>query len=156
LTQLSHNKPDSLATPAKSGFFRYIAAIFYDTMLIIALFFLATAILLPFNDGEAIDSPILFPLYLLSISFLFLAWFWRHGGQTLGMQAWGLYLISDNQARISWYQAAVRYFTACIAWLTLGLGILWRFWNKDSKTWQDINSKSSIIYIPKEKKKKET
>jgi uncharacterized RDD family membrane protein YckC len=142
-------KKPGLSSPERPGFFRYTAAIFYDVMLIIALFFLATALLLPFNDGEAIQSPILFPLYLLSISFIFLAWFWTHGGQTLGMQAWNLHLISNTDAKITWFQAFTRFITALISWLTFGLGIFWCLWQKEGRTWQDINSKSHIVFIKK-------
>lgn len=145
------NKEPSLSSPERPGFFRYIAAIFYDAMLIIALFFLATALLLPFNNGEAIQAPILFPAYLFSISFIFLAWFWTHGGQTLGMQAWNLYLISDSNTKITWYQALTRFLTAIISWLALGLGIFWCLWQKEGKTWQDLNSKSRIFLIKKQK-----
>lgn len=148
------NKKPDLSTPERSGFFRYIGAIFYDAMLIIALFFLATALLLPFNNGDAIQAPVLFPLYLLSISFIFLAWFWTHGGQTLGMQAWNLYLISDTKTKITWYQALTRFLTALFSWLALGLGIFWRLWQKEGKTWQDLNSKSSIVLIRKNKSSK--
>ncbi len=148
------DKKPSSSSPERPGFFRYIGAIFYDAMLIIALFFLATALLLPFTNGEAIQAPILFPLYLLSISFIFLAWFWTHGGQTLGMQAWNLHLISDTKKKITWYQALTRFLTALISWLPLGLGIFWCLWQKEGKTWQDLNSKSTIVLIKKERKKK--
>jgi uncharacterized RDD family membrane protein YckC len=147
LSKKTSQKP-SHSSPERPGFFRYIAAIFYDAVLIIALFFLATALLLPFNDGEAIQAPILFPLYLLSISFFFLAWFWTHGGQTLGMQAWNLHLVSETNSTITWYQALTRFLTAIIAWLPLGLGIFWRLWQKEGKTWQDLNSKSTIQHKP--------
>jgi uncharacterized RDD family membrane protein YckC len=146
------NKKLSLSSPERPNFFRYIAAIFYDAMLIIALFFLATALLLPFNNGEAIQSPIIFPLYLLSISFFFLAWFWTHGGQTLGMQAWSLRLVSDTNTHITWHQALTRFITTLISWLPLGLGFFWCLWQIDGKTWQDLSSKSRIILIKKNKK----
>jgi len=152
LTQKTNKKP-ALSPPEKAGFFRYISAIFYDSLLIIALFFLATAVLLPFTNGEAVHSPVVYPLYLLSVSFVFLAWFWIHGGQTLGMRAWNLYLISDNNKPITTYQALTRFFTAIFSWSALGLGILWQLWHKDGKTWQDLNSKSSIVYRAKQKKK---
>ena len=140
-------KPGSTASPAKPGFFRYFAAIFYDLILVIALFFFATAILLPFNQGEAIQSTFLFPLYLLCISFIFYGWFWTHGGQTLGLRAWKLRLISDEQTDISWKQAFIRYLTACCSSLVFGLGFFWRIWQKDCKTWHDLSSKSYIIHI---------
>lgn len=142
-------KPDSSASIAQPGFFRYIAAIFYDLLLVIAIFFIATALLLPFNHGEAIQAPILYPLYLFSISFFFYGWFWTHGGQTLGLRAWKLRLSNNHGTNISWQQALIRYLTASFSWLIFGLGILWRLWNKEHKTWQDLSSKSHIIFIEK-------
>ncbi|NOQ64199.1 MAG: RDD family protein [Methyloprofundus sp.] len=116
-------------------------------MLVIALFFVATAVLLPFTQGEAIQAPILYPLYLFSCAFLFYAWFWTHGGQTLGLRAWKIRIISDeSQTDISWKQAFIRYITAICTLLSLGLGLVWRFWQKDSKTWQDLSSKSSLVF----------
>jgi uncharacterized RDD family membrane protein YckC len=141
LTKQKQQKPGT-ATPAMPGFFRYFAAIFYDLLLLIAIFFLATAILLPFNAGEAIKSPLVFPLYLYSIGFLFYGWFWTHGGQTLGLQAWKLRLVSNSSASISWQQAFIRYLSAS---LLLGFGFLWRIWQKDRKTLQDLSSQSYII-----------
>lgn len=132
-------------SPEVPGFFRYLAAIFYDLILVIALFFVATAILLPFNQGEAIRSTLIFPLYLLGVSFLFYGWFWTHGGQTLGLRAWKLRIVNHNQEDISWKQSFIRYITACCSWSILGLGIFWRLWQKDSKTWHDLSSKSNII-----------
>ncbi|MBT5223201.1 MAG: RDD family protein [Gammaproteobacteria bacterium] len=137
------------APPAKPGFFRYLGAIFYDFILVIAIFFVATAILLPFNQGEAIHSSFLFPLYLLTVSFLFYGWFWTHGGQTLGLRAWKIRLVNHEQNDISWKQAFIRYLTACASWLAFGLGIVWRLWQKDSKTWQDLSSRSDIVLLDK-------
>lgn len=140
-------KPGSTAPSASPGFFRYIGAVFYDFILLIALFFLATAIILPLNQGEAIHSSIFFPFYLLTVSFIFYGWFWTHGGQTLGLQAWKLRVVNDQQSNISWKQAFIRYITACCSWLALGLGILWRIVHKNNKTWQDLSSKSSIVIV---------
>ena len=149
MTKQTQEEPGSTASPAKPGFFRYMAAIFYDLILVIALFFFATAVLLPFNQGEAIQSTFLFPLYLLCVSFIFYGWFWTHGGQTLGLRAWKLRLVSDEQTDISWKQAFIRYLTACCSWLVFGLGFFWRIWQKDSKTWHDLSSNSAIIVINK-------
>jgi uncharacterized RDD family membrane protein YckC len=147
LPKQQSQKPGSTASPAKPGFFRYLGAIFYDLILVIAVFFVATAILLPFNQGEAIHSSFLFPLYLLSVSFVFYGWFWTHGGQTLGLRAWKLRLVNHKQNDISWKQALIRYLTAGASWLVFGLGIIWRVWQKNGKTWQDLSSKSSIIFV---------
>ncbi|MBE0468676.1 MAG: RDD family protein [Methyloprofundus sp.] len=144
MTKQKQQKPGT-ANSTIPGFFRYFAAIFYDLLLLIAIFFLATAILLPFNAGEAIKSPLAFPLYLYSIGFLFYGWFWTHGGQTLGLQAWKLRLISNNKSNISWQQAFIRYISASCSWLIFGLGFFWRLWQQEGKTLHDLSSQSYII-----------
>ncbi|MBT3812290.1 MAG: RDD family protein, partial [Gammaproteobacteria bacterium] len=54
-----------------------------------------------------------------------------------------------EQNDISWKQAFIRYLTACASWLAFGLGIVWRLWQKDSKTWQDLSSRSDIVLLDK-------
>ena len=149
MTTQQPEEPGLTASPAKPGFFRYIAAIFYDLILVIAVILLATAIFHSLNDGSvSVQSSLLaFRLYLLSVSFVFYGWFWTHGGQTLGLRAWKLRLVNHKQKDINWKQALIRYLTAYISWLFCGLGILWRLWQKDHKTWQDLSSKSDIIHI---------
>ncbi len=149
MSQSRNKKPGSSAVFAQPGFFRYIAAVFYDVLLVMAIFFIATALLLPFNQGEAIQAPILYPIYLFSVGFVFYGWFWTHGGQTLGLRAWKLRLINNDGTDISWQQALNRYLIASLSWMGMGLGIFWRLWNKEHKTWQDLSSQSYIILIEK-------
>jgi len=62
---------------------RRIAAFLYDCLLLIALFFVITAVVVPLNEGEAIEHWS-YKIVLILIAFLFFDWFWRHGGkQTL-------------------------------------------------------------------------
>ncbi|WP_428353331.1 RDD family protein [Methyloprofundus sp.] len=142
-------KPGATTSPAKPGFFRYIAALFYDLILVIAMLLFATAIFHTLNGGTVsiLSSFIVFRLYLLCACFLFYGWFWTHGGQTLGLRAWKLRLVNEHQADISWKQALIRFLTASCSWLACGLGFFWRVWQKDGKTWHDLSSKSYLIVI---------
>ena len=74
------------------GFFRRCAAIFYDVLILFGvLMFAAALVVLPLGwvyDIEIESGNILYQLYLCLVVFLFFAWFWVHGGQTLGMRAW--------------------------------------------------------------------
>ena len=89
--------PDPDNAPRPASLSRRLAALFYDSLLLLAVYFIATAILLPLTGGEAIEAnnPLL-TSYLLFISFFFYAWFWVHGGQTLGMRSWRLQLHNLN------------------------------------------------------------
>jgi len=103
--------------PTLASLLRRLGAIVYDTLLLFAVLFIATALVLPLTEGTAIPAghP-LFSLYILVICFLFYAWFWTHGGQTLGMRAWKLRLQQHSGAAVTWTQALLRFGLAAL-WL---------------------------------------
>ena len=135
-----------------------LAAIIYDLFLIIALFFVLGIIVssittFAFNHGQAITAS--HPFYLLqqflllftfiACGFLFYAWFWTHGGQTLGMKTWKIRLISDNGKPVSWKQASIRFLVGLFSCAFAGLGFISAIWHRDKKTWHDHISKSHLI-----------
>ena len=129
------------------GFFRHLAIIIYDGFLLLALLFLATAIVLPFNDGEAFTaSQYIFPFYILLISFIFYGWFWTHGGQTLGMKTWKIKVRSFDNKPITWSLALNRFLMAIVSWLLLGTGFLWIFADKKNRTLHDHLSKTALFF----------
>lgn len=130
---------------------RRTAAQCYDLLLLLAVLFLATAVLLPFTSGESINphQTLFYRVYLSLVSFFFYGWFWTHGGQTLGMRAWKITVLSHAQQPLSWRQAAVRY---VMAWLSLGLfglGFLWIFIDKNQLSWHDKVSGTALYLTPK-------
>lgn len=134
-----HNSP---------GLLRRLAAIAYDLFLLLAVLFVATALLLPLNGGKAFTSEQYFyPTYLLLISFGFYGWFWTHGGQTLGMKAWNLKVQTFEQHSLSWSKAAMRFSYAVLGWSFLGLGFLCLVLDKQKLTWYDKRSKT-CLYFP--------
>ena len=127
---------------------RRLGAIFYDSLLLGGLLFAATACLLPFNEGEAIaPDRWLFPAYLLLVSYFFFAWFWTHGGQTLGMRAWKIRVASFSGEPITWSQATTRFTGALISWAAAGIGFLWIVFNKEKNGWHDLLSRSRIDWM---------
>jgi len=129
------------------GFFRHMAIVIYDALLLLASLFFATAILLPFNNGEAFSSSqYFFPLYILFVSFIFYGWFWTHGGQTLGMKTWKITVRTHDNKPITWFLAFKRFFAAIISWGFLGLGFLWKIIDKNHYTWHDHLSKTALFF----------
>ncbi len=129
-----------------------MAIIAYDALLLLAVLFLATAIVLPFNQGEAFtSSQFFFPLYIFIVSFIYYGWFWTHGGQTLGMKAWKIRLEALDHQPISWLLAFKRFLLAFISWGAVGLGFLWKFFDKNHYTWHDHLSKTSLRFEQKHK-----
>jgi uncharacterized RDD family membrane protein YckC len=129
---------------------RRLAAILYDSLLILALMFLATLPFIGARDGEPVDPDFLpYQLTLLGVAWLFLAGFWSYSGRTLGMQAWRL-SVEDRDGRSPTFAiATVRFFVAILSWLPLGLGFLWQLWDKDGLTWHDRLSGTRLIHHPK-------
>lgn len=118
----------------------------YDGLLVMALWMVATAALLPFTGGEAVrPGQVWYVAYLMSAAFAYFGWFWVHGGQTLGMRSWRLRVVAADGGRVSWGQALVRFLGACISWLALGAGFLWALVDADRCTWHDHLSGTVII-----------
>jgi uncharacterized RDD family membrane protein YckC len=140
-------KPGHDSHPAP-GFLRRLAAQIYDLFLLIALLFLATALLLPFTAGEAVSTQktFIYRIYLTVISFLFYGWFWTHGGQTPGLRAWKIKVLTLDQKSISWKQALLRFATAIVSWGFFGLGFFWILIDKNRRSWHDHLSKTALFF----------
>ncbi|MCX7066322.1 MAG: RDD family protein [Methylococcales bacterium] len=142
--KLSKSGADDQSAPS---FLCRLVIVFYDFLLLIALLFLATALLLPFNAGQAFTHQQLFyPIYLLIVSFIFYGWFWTHGGQTLGLRAWKAKVLTTDQQAINWTQALVRFVTA---FASCGLGFLWIPLDKHRRSWHDYLSKTAVFFDEK-------
>jgi len=151
-TKNIQQKPGNSPAVSKPGFLRRLTAIFYDLLLLIAVLFVATALLLPLNGGQAFTAQqFFFPLYLLLISFLFYAWFWTHGGQTLGLRAWKTKVLTLDMKPISWKQALLRFMGAIVSWGFCGLGFLWILIDKDQLSWHDHLSKTALFFDAQDK-----
>ena len=131
------------AVPAV-GLLRRLAAIVYDSLLLFGVLFVAAAIVVVFNRGEAVRHP-LFSVYLLGVGYLFFGWFWTHGGQTLGMRAWKFRVQRFHGGAITWMQALRRFLLAIVSWLLLGLGFLWMLVDKDRMTLHDRFSRTVLV-----------
>lgn len=146
------NQPTASVTP---GLPRRLAALFYDGFLLVALWFAMNALLLALSSGRlaAADRPdwLLYVqrLVLAGVTFCFFAWFWRHGGQTLGMRAWRLRLEGQNGGAISLDQAAKRSLAALISFAALGLGYFWVLVDREGRSWHDRLSGTRLVLVPK-------
>ncbi|KTD18169.1 RDD family protein [Legionella jordanis] len=77
--------------------FRYFAAQVYDFLILIALFFAFTAFCLIGTQGQAISPGThSYQSALLGLTFAYYAISLRYCGQTIGMRAWRLQLISET------------------------------------------------------------
>jgi len=138
-----------------AGLFRRLIALVYDTLLLLALILIAGFIALPFTGGEAPrpGNPF-YQTYIFVLCYLFFAWFWTRGGQTLGMRAWRLRVQNEDGTAINWSQSLLRFMCAMVSWGFLGLGYLWILVDKNNLAWHDHFSNSRIVVLPKPDKSK--
>ena len=138
-----------------AGFFKRVFALIYDTLAVIGII-LSLSLLLILVNGP-IDRDTFFEtnnlarwiqfLILVFSGPLFYTYFWLvNDGQTLGMQAWKIKLISEEglSIRICLLRCAFSTFS----FLFFGLGYLYILINKQKKSLADIATKTRIIRIP--------
>lgn len=153
--------PTMNTIPLGAGFFRRIAACFYDFLILISVEMLAVCLALgltwiAIQFGLSIDGYIdmgdfltrhpqvgpAFSFYIFAVAALFYTYFWVTAGQTIGMRAWKLEIVNELGGRITWTQGLIRFSTACF-----GLGNLFVFFSKDNRAFQDLFAQSQIIHI---------
>jgi uncharacterized RDD family membrane protein YckC len=146
---------DPIRTVPIPGLVRRLAAIFYDALLLVALFMLAGYPYVALTGSVPLSgvARLGLQLYLLLIAFAFFGWFWVHGGQTLGMRAWRLRLVSADGGPVSWKQAAIRFAAALLSWSCLGLGFFWALIDREKRAWHDRLSGTRLILLPKRPKR---
>ena len=139
-----------------AGLLRRLAAILYDSLLLLALWFLATVPFIAIEGGESIEPGsgplhIVHQLTLIGVTYIFFVGFSRHRGRTLGMQSWGLQLQTADGKLPSAGAATIRFFAAILSWLPLGLGFFWQLWDAEHLTWHDRLSRTRLVYYPRRK-----
>ena len=131
---------------------------FYDALLVLALWMIATALLLPLTHGEAVrweTTPALFVVHkLLMVAILvgLYGYAWTRKGQTLGMAAWRLQLQRLDGTRPDWSDSVRRIGAALLSWLPFALGWLWSLVDRDRRTWHDMLSHTQVVVVPKRRR----
>jgi len=132
---------------------RILGAIFYDSLIVFALIFVA-AQWFPLVPDAVQIMPVMVifkQLYVLGIAFFYFGYSWRRGGQTIGMKSWRLKIENSDApgVAISWRQALLRYAVSIFSWLIIGLGFLWTLINASHRSWHDLASHTYLIVLPK-------
>jgi len=129
------------------GLMRRLAAMIYDTLLVIALLMIAAAVIVIPVGSELVDGHPAFQAWLLMIWFLYFAVCWRHG-QTVGMKAWRIHLLSHS-APAGWGQLAIRFLVAGLSIAAFGLGLIWSLLDRQHRSWHDLASRTDLVYLPR-------
>lgn len=133
-------------TGASCGLARRLGAMLYDSLLLLAVLFVATFAVLPLTGGEPVASgnP-LYAAYLLGVVYLYFTWQWVRGGRTLGMQAWRVRVVTACGARPGWRACTMRFLGSVLCWAPAGLGFLSGVGRPDGRAWHDRLSGTRLI-----------
>ncbi len=113
----------------------------YDALLLVAIW-VTTIVALVTLLGDAVVGAWVQSVLFVE-AYALLAFCWCRRGQTLGMLAWRLRLVSDGRFTLA--QALRRFAAGLASFATLGLGFFWMWFDRERKSWPDRFSKSVIV-----------
>jgi uncharacterized RDD family membrane protein YckC len=150
MTDATQLPPPSLA--------RRLAALVYDTLLVLPLVMLSVALALglhrlllgpPAEDAVVqLDANLVRAVALLTVM-IFYTGFWLKSGQTLGMQAWRIKLVDRQGGPPTLLRAVARCLAAVLSAGCLGLGYLWCLVDTRGRYWHDHLSGTELVLLPK-------
>jgi uncharacterized RDD family membrane protein YckC len=146
--------PIDLTETRAPALWRRLAAILYDSLLLLALMMLAAAlVVIPLGAGLGIGVDTLrhhplFRLYVLVlVPALFFCGFWMGGGQTLGMRAWRIRLLRADGTPVTLGAALLRLAAALLSWGVLGFGFIWCLVDHEGLAWHDRLSGTRLVML---------
>ncbi len=145
---------------AAPSLLRHLTSMLYDGLLVLALVFVVNALALlavvKISGGEQqVVGPYLGQLLFILSIVGFYSTFWITNGQTLGMQAWRIKLVTFEGGRPSLWQALRRCVGAAISLACLGMGYWWRLFDRNQRYWHDYLSGTELVLLPKEQRSKD-
>ena len=152
--------PSPQKNPVSAPVWRRLAALTYDTFILLALSFAYGALVTGASaalGGEARDdytpmfNNIAFFLGWMLTLVSFYLWFWWRGGQTLGMKTWRIQLIHNSQQTggVAFKWLVVRVIAGIPCFCLFGVGYWYGLTRKDGDCLHDIISKTRVVTLAK-------
>ncbi len=139
------------ATPA--SLWLRLAAAAYDLFPLIGLWMLTAGVAMLAVHGD-VDVAHPSPLYLnalraalLAVTAAYFVLSWSRGGQTIGMRAWRLRVVSADGSTLPWPRALLRFALALPSLLACGLGFAWCLLDRERRGWHDLGSRSMLVRL---------
>lgn len=133
-----------------AGLRRRLAAILYESLLLLGV--LSVAFMLPHLAlGMACSIVVPGPwlvLHVFAVTGVYFIWYWRHHGQTLAMQTWGLKIVRADGAPPEPARLVLRYVLSWPSLLFYGAGLAWALVDRDRLFLHDRLSGTRIIVAP--------
>jgi uncharacterized RDD family membrane protein YckC len=135
-----------------AGFVRRFAALIYDGFLLAALLMTYTGVILIFTRRAILPETYGAWVYLyragsIAVIAAYYVLNWIRSGQTLGMRAWRLRVVSDAGSRLNASSALLRFVCGILAWPPAALGVLWLYVDPDHLAIHDRLSKTRVVRL---------
>ena len=144
-----------------AGPIRRVLALAYDTLMVAAISLVYALIIsiatvaftaLSVGDAVVVYDQLWYQLGFVAVNGGFFIYFWRHGGQTIGMRAWRLKLIDENTGgTATMKQCVLRCVLAPISIVCLGAGYWWGWFDEKGCAAHDRLTKTRVLLLPKKK-----
>ncbi len=139
------------AMPAALGW--RVLVLVYDAVPLLGIWFGVSALHLLLRFGQPVVpggvSAFVELALLAAATFGYFGLSYKRGGQTLGMRAWRLRLLSADGGAVSWRQIVVRALVGVLSLAVFGLGFLWSLFERERRSWHDLASGTVIVRLPK-------
>lgn len=125
---------------------RRLAAFFYDSWMLLAIWILTTMTIIAIRDDGEVGG-LLYQLVLYLEWMGFYVYFWCIKGQTLGMQVWKIRCVDLNGRSLSFRRGITRFVLATLTLIPFGFGFFWILVHREHITVYDDMSLSRIVYL---------
>jgi uncharacterized RDD family membrane protein YckC len=136
-----------------AGFGRRLAALLYDSVLLLALLVAFTSGAIFLNHGVAVEPKTAgawFYLYDAGLIGVIAGYYllnWTRSGQTLGMRAWHLRAVTESGKPLTLKAASLRAVFGILAWIPAALGVLWLYLDREHLAVHDRLSKTRVVHL---------
>jgi uncharacterized RDD family membrane protein YckC len=135
-----------------AGFGRRLAALIYDSLLLAALLTVYTAAMVFARHGALTlqNAGAWWYAYRIGEVVLVGGYYvlnWTRSGQTLGMRAWHLRVVSDSGLALDFASALQRFICGLLAWTPAALGVLWLYVDSEHLALHDRLSKTRVLHL---------
>jgi uncharacterized RDD family membrane protein YckC len=129
------------------GLGRRLLCVLYDAVILMGLLMIAGALALPVSGERVAFRDIPYTLFLLAVCFAYLGWCWTRAGQTLGMRAWRVRIVSLDGGNVGWIASAIRFLVGLLSAAAAGLGFLYALIDPDHRCWHDLASGTRLVRL---------
>jgi uncharacterized RDD family membrane protein YckC len=132
--------------PRAPSISRRLASALYDSLLVIAVVFIATwPFIAFFGDSTHGWRRHLLQGWVVFVTGAYFVWFWTKGGQTLPMKTWGIRVVGADGRTLGPARAIHRYALALLGLAAVGLGFAWALFDPERQFLHDRLARTALI-----------